>query len=127
MSIKSSLYTFLTSKTAVMTLVGGVYPQTIPAQAAAPAIVYSLDDEEMQPLLEGNSPLIEARVTIDCFSATYGGADAIAAAVKTALITHRGAFGSVFAEHIRKERELDLFEPDTRLHRVNLQFLIAYR
>jgi hypothetical protein len=126
MSIKSSLYTFLISKTAITTLVSGVYPQTLPQQASAPAIVYSLDDEEMQQLLDGTSPLLEARVTIDCYSPSYAGADAIAAAVKTALIGHRGTFGSKVVDHLRKERELDLFEADTRLHRVNLQFLIAY-
>jgi len=29
-------------------------------------------------------------------------------------------------DHIRKERRFDLFESDTRLFRVSLQFFVAY-
>ena len=127
MSIKTSVYSVISGTGAITSLAtGGVHPQNIPAQSTAPAITFSMDDDADQQLLDGVSGLKEARFVIDCYSLSYLTADQMASAVKTALVGYRGAFGTNTAEHIRKERELDLFEADTRLHRVNLQFLIAY-
>lgn len=128
MSIKTSLYTFLSgtsSITSTLASTNSVWPSHIPQNHDGfPLIVFSMDDDEDQQLLDGVSDVKEARFTIDCYDGSYLTADQVATAVKDALIGHRGTFGANTAEHIRKERELDLLDDD--LHRVNLQFLIAY-
>lgn len=91
-----------------------------------PAIVYSMDDDQDQQLLNGVSGLKEARFVIDVYDDDYVTADSVATAIKSALVGYTGTFGADTADHIRKERELDFYEPQTELHRVNLQFLIAY-
>lgn len=130
MSIRTSLYSFLSgtsSITSTLASANSVWPQMLPQKHDGfPAIVYSMDDDQDQQLLDGVSGLKEARVVIDVYDGQYVTADTVATAIKDALIGYRGTFGADNAEHIRKERELDIYESETELHRINLQFLIAY-
>ena len=122
MSVVTSIYTVLDAA-----LTESVYPQVLPQNPTVPAVTYNLDDDEESTLLDGTTEgLKQTLFTVDCWAATYAAAHTLADAVKTALVGSTGTFGTVTADHLRKEREIDLFEADTRLHRVSLQFLLAY-
>jgi len=129
-SIKTSLYTFLTGTSSItdtLSTTTSVWPAHLPQNHSGfPALTFSMDDDRDDHALDGVIDLKYARFNIDCWAGTYLEADQVATAVKAALVDYRGSFGADTAEHIRKEREIDLFEEDTDLHRVNLQFLIAY-
>lgn len=127
MSLRTSLYSFLSGNGTITAVTSAIYPQRAPQQNQAdPFIVFTIENDEDQQILDGVSGTRDGRFIVDCYSARYLTADQLATAVKSALIGHRGTFGAETAEHIRKERELDLFEDDTELYRVNLQFFIAY-
>jgi len=126
-SIKTSLYTYLSGNSTISATGAVIFPQTIPPQSTSQKMLtFAMDEDSDQQILDGVSGLREALFVVDCYSPSYLDADTLATAVKSALVGYRGALGTNVAEHIRKEREFDLFESDTRLHRVSLQFLIAY-
>ena len=112
-----------------------IYPSWLPQQNTTfPAITFSVDDVQDDQLLDGVGSLTQSLVSIDCWAATYAAAHTLADVVKAELVGYVGTFGNVTASpqvavtvnHIRKTRELDLFESDTGLYRVSLQFLIAH-
>ncbi len=134
--IAGDLYTFLAAKSSIRAIVAmsgnsptkpSFYTHMLPLKHYGyPALTYALDEDSDQQLLSGISGLKEALLTVDCWALVYSQAHSLAAAVKAEMVGYRGAFGSSTAEHIRKERELDLHEPDTKLFRVSLQFRVAY-
>ena len=131
MSIAESFYTVISGNTTItdaLASVNAIFPQMLPqAHAAFPAITYSQDGEEDQYMLDGNpNELKQALFSVDCYSDNYITVHNLADIVKTQLLAATGTFDSHTAEHIRKERELDIYESATELHRVSLQFLIAY-
>jgi hypothetical protein len=125
------LHSFLVAKA---TGAAGVWPQMLPQNHQGfPAITYSIDDESDDQLIDGIGSLTTAVVTVDVWDASYITVHQIADALCKGLVGYHGligAYGSpekqVIANHIRKERQLDLYDNDGDLHRVNLQFLIAY-
>ena len=121
--IAGSFYTYLNAQISVP-----IYPQVLPQRHNGfPAITYIQDDNLEQTLLDGtNSSLLEARFQVDCWANSYNSVHQLAEDVKAALTGYTGPFGDYTADHIRKEREIDLFEQDTGLHRVSMQFFIAY-
>ena len=84
------------------------------------------------PTLDGVSTLREAFVNVDCWSKSYLSSHRLANAVESVLLAAAAArvLGSMSPpqeiDHARVERRLDLYESDTQLYRVSLQFLIAY-
>ncbi len=112
-----------------------IYPAWLPQQNTTfPAISFSVDDNQDDQLIDGIGSLTTSLISVDCWASTYAAAHTLADVVKSELVGYRGAFGNVSSspvvtvtvDHVRKTRELDLYESDTRLHRVSLQFLIAY-
>lgn len=128
------LYAWMTAN-ATINAAAVIYPSWLPQQnTTLPALTYSVDDNQDDQLLDGVGSLVQSLVSIECWASTYAAAHTLADVVKSELVGYRGAFGdltvspnvTVTVDHVRKLRELDLFESDTRLHRVSLQFLIAY-
>ena len=124
--IVDSFYTFLAAQAGVTSLCSQIYPLTIPQGISPPAITFSLDADERDPLFDGPGDLKTALIDTSAWHTDHAAAHAIADAIETALANYRGAFGSKTAEHIRLARKFELFESDTGLYRVSQQFLIAY-
>lgn len=124
--IVDSFYGFLAADAGVAALCQSIWPQTIPQNAGMPAITYSLDDEQVDRLLDGPGDLRSALIDVSTWSPDHAQSHELADAVESALVGHRGTFGTKTAEHIRLERKFELFESDTRLYRVSQQFFIAY-
>jgi hypothetical protein len=124
--IVDSFYSFLAAQAGVTSLCSQIYPLTIPQGTTAPAITYSLDADDRDPLFDGPGELKQALIEVNAWSLDHSNAHVIADAIETALANYRGTFGSKTAEHIRLARRFELFESDTGLYRVSSQFLIAY-
>ena len=121
MTIASSFYSYLTGQIATV-----IYPQVLPASVTLPAITYAVQEDEDTQVLDGVGSLSIARIDVDCYATTLTAAETVATSVKSALIGFVGTFGADTAQNIAKLREIHLFETPTELHRVSMQFEIAY-
>lgn len=128
--IVESFLSHLESGPGVAAICQSFYPKVLPQVYTDPAITYGVDQDSDDQLLGDSGSLSEAIFDVDCWSVSYLTAHQLADAVEALLVGHTGALGSaspsLYADHIRKERRFDLFEADTKLYRVSLQFLVAY-
>lgn len=107
MSIESDLY-------AVLAAIAPTSPVTVPDNSAPPYIVYARVGTAANNVLAG-SPAVElVRFSIDCHAATYAAARAMAASIKNTL---RGWANGGYVQN-----EIDIYEPDAKLHRVVIDF-----
>lgn len=124
----------LVATTAVTDVVSTrIYPTIIPQRGEYPACTYNLDFDERVRLMNGTEgDYRRATVEVNCYATRLSVAHDIADAVESALIDFRGTLGttspvSIDCDHIRLERRgPEIFEAETELHRVPLQFLIGY-
>lgn len=135
--IGEAAYTFMAADagiTASATPAPQVYPQVMPADEPGPAITYSIDSEDDGQALDRISSLKEATIEVNCWSTSYLTVNAMASAVYDAFCPesggvragYAGAFGDYTTDHIRREAYFELFESDTRFHRISQRFLVAY-
>lgn len=124
--IIESFFSFLSSQATITALCKSIFPHTIPQNESLPAITYFVDEDLPEPILDGSSSLRVSRFNVDCWSHKYTEAHALADAVEAVLVGFTGVFGTDNAGHIRLERRFDLFETETKLYRVSMQFFIAY-
>tara|TARA_R100000808_G_C2039689_1_gene79855 strand:+ start:150 stop:554 length:405 start_codon:yes stop_codon:yes gene_type:complete len=96
MAIEKAIRSILVSDSDVNDLVSGrIYPYLRQQGQSFPAIVYSLDDSELQHGLVGSLSLIRATISIEQWAETYSGAKALADKVETALDGYTGTSESV--------------------------------
>lgn len=124
--IVDSFYSFLGAQSGVTSLCPQMYPLTIPEGTSPPAITFTLDADDREPLFDGPGDLRRALIEANAWHTDHAAAHAIADAIETALANYRGTFGSKTAEYIALQRKFELFETDSGLYRVSQQFLIAY-
>lgn len=124
--IVDSFFTYLAAQAGVTSLCPQIYPLTIPEGKSPPAITFSLDADERDPLFDGPGDLKQALIDTSAWHTDHVAAHTIADAIESALANYRGAFGSKTAEHIRLARKFEMFESDSSLYRVSQQFFIAY-
>jgi hypothetical protein len=124
MTIGTDLYTKLTGTAGVAALVGTrVYPMRLPPGAAMPAITYSRVSGAREQALAGASFLPHPVFEISCWATTYAGADALAAAVRTAIDgwIPTGGAGTDW------RNEIDLVDPETGWYRIALHVEIWHQ
>lgn len=129
--INVALYEHLGANAGITALTDKIYPTVRPLRIDPPFIVYTQDEDTRLTLADGTeSAYRQAIFSIDCYATTLASAIAIADAVESALKGHIGSMGTsapVDVDHVRVERRgPNLFEGDTELHRVPLEFLIGY-
>ena len=123
-------YQHLRAQAVVTDVCQWIYPQVIPSERKPPAITYSVDQDTRLRLTSGQGSYSEALVSLDVYTNEYADSHEIADAIELAMIDYAGALGtvtpSIEADHIRLERRIDIFEPQSELHRVSMQFFIGY-
>lgn len=129
--LAEALYDHLTAASGVSGITTRIYPQIVPQNVTPPMVIYQFISEEVSLKFEGQSGYRQAVVQFDCYSSRYLEAVQLASAVESALVNFRGIMGTtspaVDVDHVRLEtRSSDLFETDTELHRVSMDFLIGY-
>ncbi|MCB2130807.1 MAG: DUF3168 domain-containing protein [Rhodobacteraceae bacterium] len=99
----------------------GAHPQGAPL----PAIVLNTVSDVNEHHLNAPETLSQARVQVDCYADSYGGAKLLSRAVRSALDGEKTAFQGVFFENSRDGREGGTNEAD-RPFRVSVDFLVVY-
>lgn len=116
--ILETLYTILSSQSPQLTT--RIFPSRIPQGQSTPAIVYQRDSTRFLKTFDGHNTFTETSVQIDCYATTVLAAATLANRVKAVLKD----YATAPINGVRLDNELDLFEPDTELHRVYLSFTI---
>ena len=130
--IGQAVYEQLSASQAVTSLCRWIYPHVIPENREAPAITYNVDGGERQKQIDGTTgPYYMDQVRIDVYADEYAKAWSIADAVQVELIDYRGPLGKaargIDCDFIALVRApFDIFEAETELRRVSLQFTIGY-
>lgn len=130
--IEEAFYSHLANDAGIAAVVSDrIHARNIPLQGTTPAITWRPDGDRRIQTLSGQAPYKMRYFVVDCWSKSMSTVTQLADAVESALIDYRGQLGStspaVIADHIRLERRLPtMFERETELFRVPLQFLIGY-
>lgn len=114
MSLPLQLYTLLNGATAAGSQ---VYPMAAPDQTVAPFITYQRVSAVSENVLDGSDTnLINTRLQLDIYSATYAGAAAIFATVDSLM-------SSGFAQ-VTPLQNQDIYESEVDLYRVMAEYSI---
>lgn len=109
--VEQGLRALLVANAGVNALVAGrIYPQTAPAGAALPAIVYSRISGPRLAAHDGPSGVAHPRFQFDCKATTYAGARGLANAVRVALDGYQGTTGDVTFQAILVQDEADGYD-----------------
>jgi len=130
MSAVADLRGILAGDSAIAALVGArIYPALLPQPPTFPALTYQVVSGFRHTQMDGPPGVNRARLQIDCWAATYIGAEALADAVRLALDGFKGMVGGspgrlVQAAFFASER--DLYEPEPPCYRRSADYLITY-
>ncbi len=124
--ITKSLAKFLLANSAITAITTEIKPLKLADGHGDPAIVYALQNDRRQLLLDGFGSMSRARFYIDCYSTTYNAVKALAETVRAELEGYVGVFGDHQADQIDLDDEQDLFEDDTKLYRVAIRLSVWY-
>jgi len=116
--ITETVYTILTASSPIVSI--RVFPSVVPQGQTFPAITYSRDSTRFLQTFDGHNSLVESSFQIDCYAYTVAEAETLAASVKSTML----GYATSPVNQIRIDNWLSLFEPETELHRVLLQFTI---
>lgn len=112
MTIETEIRTRLAADGTIAGLVGTrIYAVRLPQDPSYPAIIYSRVSGVRLHNLDGPAGRAMPRLSIDCWSETYVGAQALAAAVRASLDGFNGSLATLKAV-ILIENEIDLFDAD---------------
>jgi hypothetical protein len=127
MSLETVLYTRLTTFSGLAALVGlRVYARNaMPQGGMLPAVSFYRVSVERVSAMGVDTGLARARVQVDTWDTTVDGARAVAEQVRLALQRWRNNTGTV-VQDVYVLNELDLYEEETRLHRVMYDFDVVF-
>jgi len=127
MSIESDLFAFLV--TSVPGVAGRVYPPPMPQGGTLPAMTYERIAAPRSLTHSGPCEYVPASYQVDLYSRTRLEARALAEVLRGALNGYRGPMGPGTSKVYvaRLDSDLDLYEPDTRLHRVAQTYALHYQ
>lgn len=125
MNIGQQIYTRLTTFTTVSNLLATrVYANVLPDSPTYPAACYQ-QISEAEPV-QGDLPSFDVRYQIDCYGRLYLDASALADAVQVALHDWGSLAGSPAIINVRRAGRLDIWDQETKSHRVSCDFVIQF-
>jgi hypothetical protein len=126
--IETSLYAYLAAYAGLAALVSDrIYPVIAPQGSTKPCLVYTKIGNDRKHSMQGYSGLQETRIQISCFAELYEtvgavvGAKDVAAQVVAAMEAWEGSAG---IQAVFPAGERDMYEPDTELYHIPLDFII---
>lgn len=131
MKIEEALFSHLKSHAGLSALVGTrIYPQIMPQGVTMPAVTYQKISGPREYSHGGPSELAHPRFQLSCWAKNYSTAKDIAEQVRLALQAYRGTMGgaggvTVYGAFL--ENEIDLYESDTRLYHIPVDFSIWHK
>lgn len=137
--LQEGLYAYLAAQAGITTLTSTrIYPLVIPERVYTeatrnPCLVYSVDAKARQVRYAGTDTLVDATVTVDCYATSYASAQALAAAVRAALVDYTGTWtgngspqSATSVKHVFIETERDMMDPEPGLYRVSQIYTVWY-
>lgn len=123
--LESALYQYLSTHPDLAAIVGNrIYPGRLPDNPVLPAIVYARVATSRGVAHDGPLETADARFQFDAWGSSYSSVKAAADRLRRALLGFVGTMGPIRAAIPRQETETDLFEPDTGLYRVSVDYRI---
>lgn len=95
---------------------GRVFPLLIPEGTPLPCVTFQRVSGTPENTLAGHSGLEEVMLQIDCWSATYGGAKALAKQLRAAMAS------ASFGNHLDQDRDLYDGDPNHIIYRVSCDY-----
>lgn len=120
-NIDTDLFTVLKTVTGVS---NRVYPMRFPQGAVFPLLTYTRISSRFEQVITGAVVASEPRFQIDCWSRQYSEARALAAAVKSALLSYAGSGVKLYATGM--ENESDVYDPDTELYHPQIDVVFLH-
>ena len=118
MTIGQDVYSELSGDAGLSALVGTrIYPQWLPQNVTLPAVMFFQVTENIQNVIGGELGLRNHQIQFDVFADDYSTAQSVVAALNTAV-----ANASAFKSYRLTQQEL--YEPQTEIHRVSVDFSI---
>ena len=127
--MEAKLMTYILAGTDVATLVSArMYPLKMPQDPTLPLLVYQRISGPREHDADGAAGVASPRIQIDAWAVTYGGAKALATAVRKRLDGYSGDMGSPAVEAIFSHllSDHDLYDDVTELWRVSMDFEIMH-
>lgn len=128
-----AFYSHLTGDSGFIAVAGDrLYPGVAPQDIPYPMATFSLDGDRPDRLLAGeNGSLRRALIAVDCYAPQLVDAERLARAVEAALVDEHSELGSLSPPQevtdIQVSRDhFMLFETDSKLYRLSLQFAVSY-
>ena len=127
MTIEAAFYSTLSAHAGLIAKVSTrIYPLVLPQDCRLPAVCIRRVSDIPEYLLDLAVALQETRMQVSSFAETLAEALAIGAQVKLALVGLSGSHGGVTIGDIRIENENDLYEPDTDIYHIPIDFMVYY-
>jgi hypothetical protein len=128
MDIETALATYLLAQTGITGKVAlRIYPLQAPQAVAKPYLVYFRVDSNEVSSHGGPSGLAASRFQFSSFALTYGGAKALAAAVKAALDGFSGIMGGVGGIQVdipSRVNEMDGYDSSLAIYYVDSDYIL---
>jgi hypothetical protein len=127
MLLEESLYSFLTSDSAVSAMVEDrVFAEIAPQKSPLPRIVYTrIATQRTQSLCKTDSK-VRALMQIDLYDRTYKGSKDLAKLIFNTLIDFTGNMAGTRVSSVISDSEVDLDDPDPGLYRVSQTYFIWF-
>ena len=111
--IGAIIYSALANNAGVAALVGQrIYPEEAPDEADLPLIVYGVQANEQ---IDGSARLIRSTVTVNTYAATDTAAEAVAAAIRTALEDYNGTDSGATLRALHLDQYAELRDQEVAL------------
>lgn len=126
MIIEQAIITALLADSALIAVVGQrIYPVLAPQDIEAPYVVINKISGPRNHSMGGSSHLVNPRFQFSCFATTYAVAKQVSGLIQTVLQGYSGTLGGVGGVAVNGcfyEDETDMYEDDTKLFHVALDF-----
>lgn len=125
--IEESLYSFLSSDSAVSGLVEDrIYGQIAPQKSLLPRIVYSRVATQRSQSLCGTDSKVRAIMQIDSYDKTYKGSKTLADVLRHTLSDFTGDMNGTRVSTVSLDSDVDLDDPEPGLYRVSQTYFIWF-
>lgn len=125
--LEESLYSFLSSDTAVSSLVNdSIYGLIAPQGAPLPRIIYSRITTQRTSTLCATDTKVRAVMQIDCYARNYKASKELAKTVRQTLTDFSGDMYGTRVSLVTLDQDVDLDDPDPGLYRVSQTYFIWF-
>ena len=127
-----NIHAYLTTVADVTAVIASrVYPLQIPQHQPGespklPCVVYNRIGSARQQTTCGTDSLVEATYRIDCYSSRYWEAEALASAVREAMVDYSGTMGDVRVINCFLDQDFGFIETEPGLYGITQTYAIWY-